>query len=86
MFFSLWHKSCHAYQKTFEVANDARIDKFLAMPFRNVRPSGGHEGFDHLNCVCVVVSFHAQTIAQKEKTATLFFHAKREKKFIKIFT
>jgi predicted RNA binding protein YcfA (HicA-like mRNA interferase family) len=83
---SLWDEQSHACQKTFEMTNEAGVNKFLTMPFRDVRLGGGHEGFDHLNCVCVVVSFHAQTIAQKEKTATLFFHAKREKKFIKIFT
>jgi hypothetical protein len=83
---SLWDEQSHACQKTFDMTNEARINKFLAMPFRDVRPSGGHEGLDQLNCVCVFVCFHAQTIAQKEKAATLFFHAKREKKFIKIFT
>jgi hypothetical protein len=30
--------------------------------------------------------FHAQTIAENKMCATLFFYAKLQKKFIKIFT
>jgi hypothetical protein len=83
---SLWDEQSHACQKTFEMTNEAGVNEVLTMPFCDVRLGSGHEGLDQLNCVCVFVVFHAQTIAQKEKTATLFFHAKREKKFIKIFT